>query len=159
METRWSPDTCGCVLGIINNEYWDSPSPLNCEVVKRCEAHKHISLEDIPAEIRWENKSKNDAYRVAVDAVVPDTLVNFKWSFDKERKLQVSFETVFLTPQQKALVELSLREPLDGASLDDTMKERIKSAFGISFEQKPETRVKVQRELDKQIGKTEVVSD
>lgn len=67
--TRWSPDTCGCVL-----EYdWDDAVSQDARthtfarVVERCSVHAEIPVdEDNFNTVTGENKRKNDGFRFGV---------------------------------------------------------------------------------------------
>lgn len=91
--TRWSPDTCGCVL-----EYeWDDAHNENTRThsfkraVKLCEHHKALEATKAYDEVVSENTRKNIAFGEA-QKVNPDiTLDDYTWAFDKDRKLKVGF--------------------------------------------------------------------
>lgn len=153
---RWRPLTCECELEIVDNEYWTNPGPANCHILKLCGTHLALALEDVPAAVRWDNMLPSAARVAATKAVIPDIMTNFRYSYDDDRNIEVSFETISLTSQQKAMAELFLNNSLDGADLDDFKKGRIQTAFGVNFESKPKNKAKVQTECDKSIGKNRV---
>jgi hypothetical protein len=111
--TRWSPDTCDCVV-----EYsWDSEVPqdervhIPHTVLKQCEAHKNKPLAVLHDELKEENQRKN----IALGEIIkhfPDLALTdqngektspdpnkIKYSFDKNRKLQVELKDT--TPENK----------------------------------------------------------
>lgn len=105
--TRWSPDTCKCVL-----EYdWDSSVPDNervhtvARVIHACEFHQGKTKEKHFEDVLAENQGKNKMHAKilesgssAVEEVEQEdgTMVKkfkkgkeFKWSFDANRNLEV----------------------------------------------------------------------
>ncbi len=100
--TRWSPDTCGCVL-----EYeWDDAQDENTRqvmfkrVVKRCSSHSLLSGVDVYNEVVSENTRKNIVLAEA-QKVFPELIPeNYNWSFDKDRKLKVGFLGVAIDKKQ-----------------------------------------------------------
>lgn len=69
--TRWSPDTCDCVL-----EYeWDTEDELDSREhtfknsVKECSAHSEVSLEKKYPVVLSENRTKNKILKEVIDSV------------------------------------------------------------------------------------------
>ncbi len=105
--TRWSPDTCGCIL-----EYsWDSSVPVENRVhspekiVEACPDHQGHNIEDHHSIVVGESQMKNRVMGHLFD-FVPDHhkkpifnekgeisshtyIKEPKWHFDKNRKLHV----------------------------------------------------------------------
>jgi len=91
--TRWSPDTCGCVL-----EYeWDDTVPQDSRVhsfqnlVKKCSDHGSIPVaKDVYDAVLGENRMKNLIF-AELQKEKPDINAgeDFDWVFDKSRKLTV----------------------------------------------------------------------
>lgn len=96
--TKWSPDTCDCVI-----EYeWDETLPIDEIVhtqksITTCEHHSH--MDDVVSE----NQNKNKVLKKLLDmASVEDKEVDSegnekfkkepKWSFDEDRNLVVELE-------------------------------------------------------------------
>lgn len=116
--TRWSPDTCQCIL-----EYtWDTEQPENARIhtpariVKTCQAHSG-DTQSVFTNVRNENVKKNRAVQKVADAdptlnvTDPDgnkspDLKKIKFSFDAQRKLKIRIEdpdTAKKAKVQKAL--------------------------------------------------------
>ena len=90
-ETRWSPDTCGCVIVY----EWDDEIPVDQIVTtfKRaesvCEAHKNAP-EDKFVVVLEENQRKNNVFSES-KKINPDLKPDdFNYRFDENRKLIVS---------------------------------------------------------------------
>lgn len=117
--TRWSPDTCECVL-----EYeWDDAVPENerthtpTTMIRACSAHASIS--DVTGkynQILSENQTKNQALHEIIQnfpevrkEVIDKNGTRFElkdeiiagWSFDEDRKLKLNFEGVVLSAAKK----------------------------------------------------------
>lgn len=109
--TRWSPDTCKCVL-----EYtWDDSVPEServhtpATVVAQCEFHVSVPIEEVFAAVVDENAHKNKVINeIAVSlptyakeetnqkgekTVTPD-LDKLSWLFDENRKLVVKLKEI-----------------------------------------------------------------
>ncbi|MBA7697332.1 hypothetical protein ES703_105997 [subsurface metagenome] len=91
--TRWSPDTCGCIL-----EYeWDDTLEASArthsfkKAVKLCEHHKALLGAKAFDQVMSENTRKNTVLG-EIQKIKPDiTLEDYTWSFDANRKLKVGF--------------------------------------------------------------------
>ena len=142
----WRPDTCDCELEILDT-YWDNPSEQNCRVIKRCPAHSSHS--NLPSVVLRENRAKNSALNVAMTTVAPDTLISFKYDFDAARKLSISFETVTLAADKKALLELMLGGKLEFMNLNDEIKNKLALGLGAIFTPSSAYKTKVEQELGK----------
>ena len=100
--TRWSPDTCGCIL-----EYeWDDTLDENArthsfkKAVKLCEHHKALGANKAYEQVMSENTRKNQVWGFIEDMKskagekdsIPTVAIgDYTWSFDKDRKLKVGF--------------------------------------------------------------------
>lgn len=101
--TRWRPDTCGCEI-----EYtWDTEASEEdrvhtvSNITKACDAHKNHPIETHFEKVVEENTSKNQVLSAILENYPELTVsdenggkklkqgVEYKWSFDKDRKLQV----------------------------------------------------------------------
>lgn len=101
--TRWSPDTCDCVL-----EYeWDDAQDENTRqhkfkgIVKRCSSHSFVSGKDVYNEVLSENTRKNVVFAEAQKVLPELAPENYNWSFDKDRKLKVGFLGVAMDSMKK----------------------------------------------------------
>ncbi|GAJ01272.1 unnamed protein product, partial [marine sediment metagenome] len=100
--TRWSPDTCGCIL-----EYeWDDAQDENTrthsfkKAVKLCEHHKALAASGAYNQVMSENTRKNQVWGFIEDmkskagekdSIVAVAIEDYTWSFDATRKLKVGF--------------------------------------------------------------------
>lgn len=120
--TRWSPDTCKCVI-----EYdWDVDLPADqrihtpSNIVKDCPEHSGLTVGNLYTKILDENQRKNKFYgeiiklaNVGEDVTQEDGTVvrqmkrgiSFNFNFDINRVLEVSVIGVNLTPPQKAALQ------------------------------------------------------
>ena len=119
-RTRWSPDTCECVL-----EYeWDDEEPEDkrghnfAETISACSVHddKKNKAAHLTAVI-GENRRKNEAVAAAVKAlpklqadtegaINPDVVPKFK--FDADRNVEIWFEGVEVTEVDKGLMRAAV---------------------------------------------------
>lgn len=149
----WKPSTtCACEIEITDNSFWESPSLDNCKLQIICPIHSQLRLEDVPAEVRRENKSISDAQLATIKAVAPDTMVNFRPSFDSQRKLQVDFDVISLTDQEKAFLELVLSKNIDGVELNASLKDRIlrwtgKTVVAATIDHKAKAKTQIERAI------------
>ena len=91
--TRWSPDTCSCVL-----EYeWDDALNENerthkfKKAVNLCEHHKTLLGTEAYGTVLSENTRKNIVFDEAQKLYPAIALEDYMWSFDANRKLKVGF--------------------------------------------------------------------
>ena len=114
--TRWSPDTCGCVL-----EYeWDDAVPADARthtatsVVTRCAEHSKMKLQssDHFAQVLEENTGKNMAFEVVKSKVASLDVADFKYSFDKDRKLVVDVDHLAVSAAEKLTLTAELNSKL-----------------------------------------------
>ena len=88
-KTRWSPDTCDCILIY----EWDGDNPnhqhIFVEAEHLCAAHNGDSPSIAYGKVKDENRRKNRAFKMAKDAGIE--LDDFTFSFDDNRKLKVGF--------------------------------------------------------------------
>ncbi len=124
--TRWSPDTCDCVI-----EYsWDSTQPESTRVhnlstiVSKCPAHSSLSDSQVYSIVLEENPRKNQALQNILDNSPTTSLYdivsgnrqlkqtlgfNFSWSGTApNRVLTVSFTGISLTTNQKNTLQTFL---------------------------------------------------
>lgn len=91
--TRWSPDTCGCVLEYEWDDAQDEKTRTHSfkRVVKLCEHHKALAVDKAYDQVVSENTRKNIVFG-EVQKIKPDiTPDDYTWSFDDKRKLKVGF--------------------------------------------------------------------
>lgn len=152
MGTLWSPDTCGCQF----ETEADATRPEGVrmvQVARACQDHPGLAGQALYDAVLGENQRKNQSADELEQAVAPDSLVNFSWSFDAQRNLRVSFETVSLSPAQKAQLELLLGAPLAHAVLEQPRRGRIEAAFGVTISAPTAGhRNRVQARLDARFG-------
>ncbi len=110
--TRWSPDTCGCVL-----EYeWDDTIPQEQRVhkfskaINLCTYHKALAGKAYDAVVA-ENTSKNIVFGKAQEIKPSLTVEDYTWSFDDKRKLKVGFLGK-LTAAEKAQLKTTIDSEL-----------------------------------------------
>lgn len=115
--TRWSPDTCQCVL-----EYeWDETVPQEDRVhtfkgiVHRCLIHEllgYLENSNLYDKVLQENTRKNGVFgdmEIQIKAFGHTfTMDNFRWQFDQDRKLQIEIVDVELTQQQRTNIQTFL---------------------------------------------------
>lgn len=100
--TRWSPDTCGCVL----DYKWDDAEPEASRthgleaVVKKCPAHSTLTDQAIYNQVLSENTRKNKVLGIAQRSVPKIKGDNYNWSFDDKRMLKVGFINVPISATQ-----------------------------------------------------------
>ena len=118
--TRWSPDTCDCIV-----EYeWDEKIPLEdrtlalSAIKRKCPAHASLSDEAVYAAVSEENPRKNRALGLIANIALPqgsdDEKAHFGmeclWSFGPDRLLKIEvpdlpIQTITLM-QDKVTTEL-----------------------------------------------------
>lgn len=109
--TRWSPDTCGCVI----DYEWDTDVPAEERVhttvhTVQCEHHKGVSHKECHAFVLAENQKKNKVVNLIAAATgVEAHTVSFK--FDSKRKLKIVLE--------KTLAKQELTKALSDAGHTD----------------------------------------
>lgn len=109
--TRWSPDTCDCVL-----EYeWDDALSENERVhnfkgaTHLCEHHKALVAAEAYGQVLSENTRKNQAFGLAKEVKPELELEDYTWSFDANRKLKAGFLGK-LNATEKAAVQAKFDE-------------------------------------------------
>ena len=94
-RTRWSPDTCGCV---IEYEYDDTLPVESRELTPRsvepCAFHRLDTDQAVFDAVLEENRRKNTAYAIALEEIPVLTPDDFEWSFDNKRVLNVHLRNV-----------------------------------------------------------------
>jgi len=123
--TRWSPDTCSCVL-----EYtWDDTQTeatrthTLSNIINKCSAHNPLTNSNIYSSILDENPRKNQSLQLCLDngpTALFDTIngsrqlkatisYSFSWSGTApNRVLTISFTGITLTSQQKNTIQTAL---------------------------------------------------
>lgn len=108
--TRWSPDTCGCIIDL----EWDDAQDENARIHSlaaipaRCPAHSALAPPVVFNTVMEENRRKNQVLAIA-QGVLPDiTPGGYEWSFDAQRRLRVRFSGVTLTPAQRAQIQAAI---------------------------------------------------
>lgn len=108
--TRWSPDTCECVI----DYEWDDSQDENTRThsfkrtIRACPEHKALAGKPHYDQVLSENTRKNitfDVIQKAHPQVTPD---NYLWFFDKDRVLQVSLVGVDLPEAAKKGLQTAL---------------------------------------------------
>jgi hypothetical protein len=102
--TRWGPDTCECVI-----EYeWDDAVPDSqrthtiSKIVSKCSAHSKLSDGETHfLNVLDENTTKNKAFEIVKSKAPTLDPDNFKYSFDKDRKLVVDVANLGLKASDK----------------------------------------------------------
>lgn len=96
--TRWSPDTCGCIL-----EYeWDDAQDENTRthsfkrIIKTCPEHAVLAGKPHYDQVLSENTRKNIGLNIIQKNHPEVTDDNYLWWFDKGRILQVSLVGITL---------------------------------------------------------------
>lgn len=129
--TRWSPDTCGCVI-----EYsWDSEASEDervhefHKVINQCTDHDGIETHpEVHDHVLAENQTKNVVLGKLLENVPRlkkgddlDPAVKFDWQFqgkDKERQLKVNFVNAALTKTEKSKLTQSVADLDKNVSLE-----------------------------------------
>jgi hypothetical protein len=131
MATIWRPDTCKCELQFENANDFEIG---NIKVLKVCDIHNgKTNIADI---VKEENRTKNYTFGMLNDEITTQgkVMINFRWEFDTKRQLVVDYETLTISPKSKALAEILLNRPLDGADIDSETKQRIITGFDATID-------------------------
>ena len=80
--TRWSPDTCGCVIDYILDPGMDEPMPH--AIVTKCPVHQGMSDDEHMATILEENRRKNMAYPAVVASLLGVAVDDLQGTIDQE---------------------------------------------------------------------------
>lgn len=105
--TRWSPDTCGCVLDYT----WDDEVPSDRrvhafgEAVRTCVEHMLLTGKPLYDTVFAENQRKNRVLALAQERISHIAPEHYVWRFLPGRALEVSFPEVVLTQVQKNAVQ------------------------------------------------------
>lgn len=101
--TRWSPDTCGCVL-----EYeWDDKQNEDMRthsfkrIISLCPAHSTLVGKNAYDQVLSENTRKNLTFALIKEKQPSIEPEKYLWWFDANRDLQVEFIGITLTENQK----------------------------------------------------------
>ena len=121
--TRWSPDTCSCVVeftwddSVAEDQRTDSLS----QVIQKCPVHQAQSDPNVYSTLKDENPRKNIALGLSLDNG-PSSLfdlnadgsrtlkgnISYNWSWSgtpPDRNLNISFTGINLTAQQKSAIQ------------------------------------------------------
>jgi len=108
--TRWSPDTCGCIL-----EYeWDDAEEETARVlsykrtIKICPEHSALAGKPLYDQVVSENTRKNITFGEIQKAFPKLEAENYLWSFDKDRVLQVSLTGIDVPQATKQGLQTAL---------------------------------------------------
>lgn len=118
--TRWSPDTCGCVL-----EYsWDASVPADSRVhtysatIRTCPTHPGLAAAALYQAILNENQTKNRVLgravqistKLSTDGQTLKDGITYVWTFagTNSRSLTVAFTGVTLTNQDKSSLQTAI---------------------------------------------------
>jgi len=103
--TRWSPDTCDCVIDF----EWDTDNPdlphVGKEIVKACDAHKGNDVSNGYAKVLDENQRKNKAFKLITDNLIDyakltdrgESIIDrekVSYYFDADRKLVITAKDI-----------------------------------------------------------------
>lgn len=109
--TRWTPDTCGCVL-----EYsWDDalrPDQRvhsHAQTVRTCAAHSGASGAALMATVVGENQRKNQAFALAQEIRADLQPDDYRWIFRPDRTLEVEVDRLTLAERTALTTELTAR--------------------------------------------------
>ena len=119
--TRWSPDTCGCVIDF----EWDTNDPnaphVGKTVVSACECHPSEDAVTHHSKLLEENQGKNKALKIIADnlagyanltdtgSTIPDT-AKLSFAFDKDRKIIITAKKI--SEQDRSTVQAALDSQL-----------------------------------------------
>ena len=112
MSTRWSPDTCECILRVRINLFppgliYDFPDDYTLlQILQQCPVHTGLSAPATYAAVREEISRKSRMWAIVEAVAAPadeaarrKLLDNFLWSWGPGRRLDVGLPT--LTPAQR----------------------------------------------------------
>ena len=130
----WSPDTCGCVLHVVFDDS-DPAVPVKFATLDQavqihrdrflarpattknpdlepqppaviCSAHASLGHTSSRHDaVMGENRRKNIAFAVAQANIPNITPEQYRWNFDLNRALSMSFSGVSVSPQQKIAIQ------------------------------------------------------
>ena len=108
--TRWSPDTCSC---IVDYEWDDSlPSELRAislkSVIKKCPDHSACSDSEIWMAITEENPRKNQVIKIIQDTVPELDYTSIRYNFDDKRVLNVRVPEETVSTRKLAEVQAEI---------------------------------------------------
>lgn len=108
--TRWYPDTCGCVI----DYEWDDTVPEDARIHSLtsmsvcCAAHVALAPPVAFNTVMEENRRKNQALAIAQGLLPGLVQAECQWEFDPQRRLQVRFPRLALTPGQRGQLQGAL---------------------------------------------------
>jgi len=130
---HWTPDTCGCR---IRQEQDTETGKITFIPELLCSIHKGCTGDQVANE----NKMKNNTIQIIQKKVEGAKVINYKWSFDPQRNLEIDYETIEgLTDQNVALLKLSGLDLENVTDIDTGKKELIKQAFPEAVISKPKS--------------------
>jgi len=119
--TRWSPDTCQCVL-----EYtWDSDTPAETRthtfhrVVRSCPAHVTLQGANKYNEVKNENQNKNRGVGVVASTLGVDSR-EVAWNINQNREIELEPQKG-LTAQERVDVNAALAAVSPKLKLKDSV--------------------------------------
>ena len=104
--TRWTPDTCGCVIDLEWDDAVDPKDRVHTakRILKDCGAHgTRADKHDHLATVLEENQRKNKTFALIQEEDPTFTVDQYEWSFDDERNLRIKLKGTF-TADQKARI-------------------------------------------------------
>jgi len=107
--TRWSPDTCGCILEYEWDDTLEGSDRVHSfkKVVKLCPEHERLGFQgkDTFDKVMEENTSKNIAWGQIMEELnlTREDLAQYIWFFDEGRQLQVSVTQPIAAAEKQAI--------------------------------------------------------
>lgn len=117
--TRWSPDTCDCILEYEWDEALEDSDRVHTfkKVVKLCSEHERLGFQGKAAydQVKSENTGKNRAWGLIKQelGLTNKDLEKYIWFFDEGRQLQVSV-TLPVAAGKKQEIQAKLDSLLGG---------------------------------------------
>lgn len=111
--TRWSPDTCGCVLEYDWDDTKEGADRVHTfkKVIKLCPEHESLGFQGKAAynQVMSENQGKNRAWGLIKQELnlADEDLDKYVWFFNASRQLQVSV-TLPIAVEKKQQIQAKL---------------------------------------------------
>lgn len=133
--TRWSPDTCGCII----NYSWDDATPEDSRthtlsnIVKRCPAHQQLSTNQaIYDTVTEENPRKNIALKEILDHS-PAQMTELEPESGRQRfKKDVDIKWSWSGTAPNRTLTMNIQNTA-GISLTNTQKNTVRSILNSKF--------------------------
>lgn len=117
--TRWSPDTCGCVIDFEWDDENSSIPHKAKNIISECEAHKGLDKDSCYLSVLEENKYKNVVINKIANTIPSLALISssgvpypnmdkISFSFDKNRKIIIKAQGA--TSAQKSKISLIIED-------------------------------------------------